>query len=362
MSEKRSWDIQPKRKVSPPVQQRVAAPEIRRIQRSEQRPAQRPPERAAQRSAQRPVVLRAKEKPMPEPQARAIKRQPAVPKGKDREPLKNRRKRQRRRTLTILVIVVLLCIGGVVGGLWWNGVRIQHIHAAGPDSDAMQTIAGSVLTGTYHFIIPRDSIFFFPQQEIRTAILQQYPDISAVSISRASFNTIDVSSIPREAALTWCGATYSSQMDASSTQSSCYSADAQGVIFASIGTIASTSETLRLFGDLSGTDLPLGQTIAQASYLPNALQFVKAIKSLGVPIVSLVLRGDEADLYAQSGTRITYVLGQEEVSAQTAESAFPSLNMNDGSLEYVDLRFAGKAYFKKYNSRSTGTASSTSSH
>ena len=146
----------------------------------------------------------------------------------------------------------------------------------------------------------------------------------------------------------------------------CYSADAQGIIFAPLSEQdVLSSNTLRIYGPLAGTGdenpSPLGATIAQANLLPNALQFVKAIKSLGVPIVSLVIRGDEADLYAQSGTRITYVLGHEEVTAQVAEAAFPSLNLNDGSLEYVDLRFEGKAYFKKVGDTEATAATSTGS-
>ena len=295
---------------------------------------------------------------MPQAQARAIKRQPAVPKGKDREPLRVRRKRQRRKSIIVLSIILVIVILGSFGGLWWKGVRVQTVNAAGPDMQGMKSIAAGVMQGTYHYIIPRNSIFFFPAQNIRAQILQQYPDISAVSISRTSFNSISITSVAREVAITWCGATYPmAQETASSTQdSTCYSADAQGVIFAPVSAeVASSSDTLRIYDPLASGDStanPLGETIAQASFIPNALQFVKAIKSLGVPIVSLVIRGDEADLYAQSGTRITYVLGQEEVTVQTAESAFPSLNLNDGSLEYVDLRFQGKAYFKKVDSTS----------
>jgi hypothetical protein len=123
---------------------------------------------------------------------------------------------------------------------------------------------------------------------------------------------------------------------------------------------------LRVYDALASTTQPnvspLGQDIAEANMIPNALDFVKEIKSLDVPIVTLVIRDDdEADLYAQSGTRITYVLGTEEASTVLAESAFPSLNLNDGSLEYVDLRFAGKVYFKKYNAINT-TESATSTY
>jgi hypothetical protein len=306
-----------------------------------------------------------------------------VPQGKDREPLKARRRRARNRFLTTLIILIVLITAGGFGSLWFPEVRIQHVQAGGPDSDGMQSIASSVIQGAYHYIVPRSSIFFFPENDIRAQILAQYPDISAVSISRVSFNTIAVVSIPREAALTWCGPTYTPGQpilpqpvttDASSTASTaptpsaptCYSADAEGIIFAPLSDeVASSSNALRIYDPLaSGADstTPLGATIGEANTIPNALQFVKAIRSLGVPIVALVIRGDEADLYAQSGTRITYVLGQEEVSAQLAEAAFPSLNLNDGSLEYVDLRFAGKVYFKKFGASASSEATSTASH
>jgi hypothetical protein len=258
----------------------------------------------------------------------------------------------------------------------------------------MQSIATTTLAGTYYYVFPRNSFFFFPEDSIRQQILSEYPDISAVSISRASLDSIGIISIPREAALTWCGETYTpgvsltpasavAATDASTgtttvassspTNNSispaantptCYSADANGVIFAPIsGNVTPSSETLTIYGPLASpnstalaTTTPLGSVIAESDMIPNALQFVKAMKSLGAPIVTLVLRGDEADLYTQEGTRITYVLGQEHDAAQLAESAFPSLSVGDGSLEYIDLRFEGKVYYKKVGDGSEGSS------
>jgi hypothetical protein len=241
----------------------------------------------------------------------------------------------------------------------------------------MQTIAASNFTGTMNYIFPRNSIFFFPESEIRSQILQQYPDLSAVSISRESFDSIAMDSIPRELAFLWCGTSYTavpeivaaplistaSSTSATSTtpiapeittEASCYDADSEGFIFtADANATSSPTDALRVYGALAVATTTnaslIGQKVAQANDIPNALQFVKAIRSMGVSIVALVIRGSagEADLYTQSGTRITYVVGQESAAVQLAQSAFPSLNLNDGSLEYVDLRFDGKVYFKK---------------
>ena len=360
MSERKSWDIQPNRRPQTPIvppPQRVAVDEIRRVQtrvidrrvidsRSQQQRTQ----------TQRPT----KKVTLPK-----VKKQKRIPKGRENEPLKVRRQRERRRAIFIYAIGSIVVIAGILGSFWWQGVRIQGVRVLGIDTDGMNTIATQVMQGNYHYLVPRNSIFFFPRNEIRTDILNQYPEISAVSISRTSLSTISIQSIPREAALTWCGAMYQSvQVTASSTPPTCFNADAEGVIFSSIpNPDMIASGTLKIYAPTAGINAdsssPLGSSIADATQIPNALQFIKVIKSLGVPVVAFVIRGDEADLYTQSGTRITYVIGHEEVTSQVAEAAFPSLNLNDGSLEYVDLRFEGKAYFKKVGASGATAATTT---
>lgn len=314
-----------------------------------------------------------------------IIRREKVVQGRDREPLKARRKRARRRLSVLLSILVIAIVAAGFVGIWSPALRIQHVEAAGPDANGIETTSLGSLVGVEDYVVPRNSIFFFPEATLRANLLQQYPDISAVSISRASLDTIYIASVARESAFLWCGPTYEPNqtsavalasaiaqatstgitMNSSSTltaalttgvtQTPCYDADAQGDVFAP--DVDASPDTLRVYDPLAsssasttsgiGAGSPLGQYVDEADMIPNALQFVKAIKSLGVPIVSLVIRGDEADLYAQSGTRITYVLGTEEQTAVTAASAFPQLNLNNGSLSYVDLRFSGKVYYKK---------------
>ncbi len=423
MSTKRSWDIQPKKKAAPAAkrpalqsaparrqpERRVAAPSRPQIL---HKPAVRQPApRAASPRVPLHSIPKAQERPKAIPSTR--------PKVREKESLKERRRRERRRAIVITVLAVLVLVVGVTSSFWLKPLRIQTINVAGPDSQGVQAIASAALAGSYQYIIPKNSIFFFPEDEIQNDILKQYPDISEVAISRTSPSSIAITSVPREVAMVWCGATYtpstqtsliastSSQAKATTTVTistktkststaklsskiasttalsiptpvlppapsspTCYSADAQGIIFATTTEAdASAAGTLLIYAPLasstnaneiisaSGTS-PIGETIAQASVLPNVFEFIKAIKSLGVPIASLVLRGDEADLYAESGTRITYVLGQEQAALLVAESVFPSLSLNDGSLEYIDLRFPGKAYYKAIGSSSAQTSNS----
>jgi hypothetical protein len=388
MSTKRSWDIQPKQKREASVKQSPAP--IQTHRRPIAAVVRKQPERRTVNTTQQ-TISNVSLHSIPKAQERLKNNPVPAAKGHERESLKERRRRARRRAIAASVLLVLVLGGGIVSVFWMKIFRIQSIAVAGPDSEEVQTIASAVISGNYDYLLPRNSIFFFPETEIRNHILQQYPDISAVSISRTSLNSIAIASIPRQVAMDWCGASYAPSVQSvtvipatsASTSTStttaaiktasttpattqvvapptCYSADAQGIIFAQASQAdASSSEIFHLYAPLLGTasdTSPIGATIAQASVFPRVFEFIKAIKSFGVPIVGLVLRGDEVDLYAESGTRITYVLGQEQSTLMVAKSIFPSINVNDGSIQYVDLRFPGKAYYKASNSSSGRTS------
>lgn len=268
-----------------------------------------------------------------------------------RERLKSRRRRARKRVLVLLAVLFLVLLGASVYALWRPELRIRDVSIQAADAASLDPLVKGAVAGNYFGILPRDSFFFFPKEAIRQAILNAYPDISAVSISRTSLTSIEVSTIERVSAFNWCGA-------APDDSAPCYQTDAEGFIFASSaadipedGATSTPSKTLRIYAPLTesaaGGDTPVRSHVENAAAIPAALRFERAVLSLGADVASLDLRGDEADLFTRAGTRITYVLGHEAAAAQLAATAFPQLNLNDGSVLYVDLRFDGKVYFKK---------------
>lgn len=265
--------------------------------------------------------------------------------------LRQRRRDERNRLLWIWVILVGVVVGGVIYGLWRPEVRISSIES----EEYLKVIAEEELSGTYWHILPRDSIFFYPERDIRQAVLEALPAVSAVSISRSSLTSLSLSAVERSVAFWWCGTPES----ATAAVDTCYEADAEGLIFrpALVDENASSTpsgSTLRIYANLldatNTPQYPLRARMESLEAIPDALRFVKAMKELGVSPVSIAIRGDEADLFIPSsgrGTRITYVLGREEAAAELATAVFPTLSLTDGSVEYVDLRFSGKAYVKR---------------
>lgn len=258
-------------------------------------------------------------------------------------PLRARRKRARNRSLVIVFVALALLVGSALYALNHPSLRIRTVETDGAHKLEMEAIAKTVMWGTFIGVIPQDSILFFSQHEIRSAILAKLPDVSALSIQRTGLSSIRISAVERAEAFSWCG------VSAALPAAGCYEADGEGFIYR-LRESATTS--LRIYAPLAHGDTePVGATVEAARQVPFALQLVRAIESLGAGVESVELRGDEADLYIYaSRSRITYILGQEAEAAALAASVMPTISMTDGSIDYLDLRFEGKAYVSRRQS------------
>lgn len=256
--------------------------------------------------------------------------------------LGERRRLRRRRSLVASVILLLLLLAAADYGLWQSSVRISRVLVYGADASFTE-YARSALEGSYFGIIPRDSIFFFPASRIRADILTAHPDIVAVSIFRNGFTGISIKLNDRVPIARWCGLTPTSDV-----KEYCYVFDANGNIFAAATSSTQTINTFTLYAPIKGeSSAPLQTSIVNADELPAMFDFARQLDTLGSPVVRVVLRDDEVDDYLASGTRVTYTLGHENTAFTALVSARENLNLSDGSLDYVDLRFDGRVYLKK---------------
>ena len=266
--------------------------------------------------------------------------------GRGNERFTARRRLRRRRALIAFGVLLIIGIGAGIYGLWQNAVRISHIEVFGGDP-SLVTYATNAMQGSYFGIIPRDSIFFFPASSIRTDILSARSDIGAISLFRNGFTGLSIKVNDRVPIARLCGLA-----PTFGVEEYCYVFDANGYIFSVMATSTPTLNTFTLYAPLAGdTQEPLRATIAYAEKLPSVFDFARQLDTLGSRIAKVVVRDDEVDDYLVSGTRITYVLGHEQDAFTALVSAKGNLNLADGSLEYVDLRFDGKVYLKKKTSQ-----------
>lgn len=200
------------------------------------------------------------------------------------------------------------------------------------------------MRGTYLYILPRDSAFFYPGHQIRIAILRDHPELAAVSLFTEGVSALSIKVLPRTPVARWCGLAPTPDVEAY-----CYLFDPSGYIYAAASTSDQVMNPYVLYDSLAASSTePLGATLARASNIPATFDFARKLASIGGIVSNIVIRGDEVDDYvASSTTRITYVLGQEQQAYSALVSAKQNYDLSGGTLEYLDLRFPGKIYLKK---------------
>lgn len=275
--------------------------------------------------------------------------------------LRERRKKQRHAlTITVAALLAALAIGTVLL-LRLPSIRIHTVHAEGVHAAAVVVAVNDAISGSYMYAIPKDSIFFFSTTHIRDTVLHVFPDIEAVSIHRDSFSSISIVPTERTSVFVWCGAT--KPVATLAVEPSCFDTDSNGLLFASHGSsslavIANASTTidvLKIYAPLDSGVIetnPIRAHVIHKDRIPGALMFVKALGTLGARTTAIVIHDDEADLYVPGGARVTYVLGHEADAAALAQAVLPKIAITDGTIAYLDLRFAGKAYIQRVGATS----------
>lgn len=306
--------------------------------------------------ARRSFDMSPKKKGAPEPAPkRRVKRRkkesshPVLSTRNPKRKLKDRRRDEAVNNVLLTLAGAALVVGGILYVLWLPGIRIATAQAEGfPDTERASAIALAELDGRYYGVIPRDSFFFYPERDVRDALLSEYPAVSSVSVRRDGFDSLRLEGRPRVAAFHWCG----SPESLAAEDATCYEADAEGLIFVPAPSDASSTPMLHVYAELdtassTGAEPILKARVKGAEHLPDILRFVRSLGSLGVSAASIAIRGDEADIFVAPATRITYVVGHEKEAEKSAKAALPKLNLKDGSIIYVDLRFDGKIYLKR---------------
>jgi hypothetical protein len=249
-------------------------------------------------------------------------------------------------------VLVCILIGLGVWGLWQPVVRISQVAVVNGDQ-TLSTYATDAMRGRYLGILPRNSTFFVPMSAMRSAILAAHPEIAAVSIYHTGLNSIAIKPDTRTAVARWCGLS-----PTLGVPEYCYLFDPNGFVYEALpealasSTPATTTQvtlnTFKVYAPLVGdAQEPLRATLSQADELPAAFDFARQLSTVGASVTSIVIHDGEIDDLLTSGTRVMYVLGKESDAFTALKSVGAQINLADGSLEYVDLRFSGKVYLKK---------------
>lgn len=262
--------------------------------------------------------------------------------------MSKKRLKQKRRGARLIAagigLGVLLIILAILTALLWHpNVRIQDIAVAGTTEVSPSSLARALQNDMEErrwLVIPQDSIFFFDKQKLEDGVMQSFPRISSIELSRAGATTLDARVEERDPALLWCGET-------NINTSACWLGDTNGLLFEQATT---TAPFPRIYGPLQEAADPEGSSVLRRGSASSVIALIETLEEAGIAVAYTTLRApDEVDVFLAQDIRVTYLLGREARVAEVLPSLLDEVSTPEQEpVEYIDLRFGNRVFVKRH--------------
>lgn len=269
-----------------------------------------------------------------------------------RSPLRRRRRRTRLIIAFVLLLILATAVYGVHLASYVQRFTIQTVDVQGVQNippDLIRTFVESELDdGSYHFL-SRKNIFLYPRAVIVAGIARNFPRVSSASASLASplSNTLIVTVDERTPYAKWCSDDFDAAIATSTGQ--CYVMDSQGIVFAESGDSLSPGLNIVYTGGIASSSAPIGSTFAPG-HIAGFAALIKMLGNAGFTTLGISI-DNEQDFFVhlQQGFFIKASYGVD--AAQLVRNlqlilSSDALTGKEDSIEYVDLRFGNRVYFK----------------
>lgn len=238
-------------------------------------------------------------------------------------------------------------------------LNISNIEISGNKVVATETIKAIVeekIKGDYLQFFPKRNILLYPKNNIKKEILDQFKRIKKVGLAIKENKILEISVNERVALYTWCRENPSQQEGGAKEE--CYFLDDSGYIFDK-APYFSGEIYFKFYGSItSDEETPLGIYFSPTNFTKFVL-FKGKLEDAGLKPTKLQTQ-DGGDVHihlsnktsAQEPKILFKISSNVETLAENLEAAlntepFLSEFKNKySSLEYIDLRFGNKVYYK----------------
>ena len=251
------------------------------------------------------------------------------------------RKRKRQFWLSfgaVVFILILLSCFSFISSL--DFFQVKTINVSGGTSKevwAAESAAEQALGGQSFFFFTRTDIFFVSASNIAKDIVNSISSIASVSVSKKYFSEIDIVLEEKAPSAVWC------------LDSACDSLDSSGIAFASAQ--IPPSSNLIIFAN--GNIPHIGAAPLPAEEFIPLLIFAGDLPQRGIYASNIGIVGaSEADIYIGTSTKLivdptkdlSAPLGNLDRLLMSKDSVINIHNIF--SLQYLDLRFPDKVFYK----------------
>lgn len=266
-----------------------------------------------------------------------------------------RLQRKKRVRIFLKIFLVIFLISAFFVGLYFflrlsfltiSQVVISGTEVINPADISSET--NSILSGSAYFFIPMRNILFYPRTTLENSLKKSFPRIESLSISLEK-NVLNIVVTEKKAFALWC-------------DTSCYFLDSSGDIFSPAPDFS--GNVYKIFsGSVDGD--PLGKIFLGEEAISGIKKIYDASEALGIPIGHIEASStNDVRLSGDDGASLLIDLRENpddiisNLEAVINSDEFKKAGISPKNLEYIDLRFGTKVFFKEKGIGNT--ASSTS--
>jgi cell division septal protein FtsQ len=268
------------------------------------------------------------------------------------EKFEQKRRKKRIIKFSILVGLFVLLFFSVSYYSGHKSITISTIEISATnylDEEFVINEVQQMLAGRYFFLFARNNFLILPKTEIKENILSQNVFIEDVSIEVRGLNHLVINIYEHGPVAKWC----------MKNSGSCYLVNQDGLIYVEEARQLNSNHTLQfsddkiisLFGAYDDTEDVIGQYYLESNLFRSVLNLIKKLEELGFKVSHLNTRDHESiTIYSEERpylliskySNLEQVFQNLKTTIETEELNRAQL----GNLEYIDLRFGNKVYYK----------------
>lgn len=270
-------------------------------------------------------------------------------------------KNKKRKILIKRVVIFVILLGMLVGGLSYlsriKKLNIAEINIEGNkiiDTDKVKSVVENEIAGKYFWLFPKTNILLYPKNSIKTKVGDTFKRFKNVEISLQN-GVLLVSVAERAPEYTWC----KKEPTIDDDQEDCYFLDGDGYIFDK-APYFSGEVYFKFYGQ---NDLEQGEASGSylaSGYFDNLILFKSILEDMGLkPVILHLEENNDIKMFLTKakptslGPEIIFKkdsdvqkIAENLKAALDTEPLLSKFKNEYSSLEYIDLRFGNKVYYK----------------
>lgn len=227
-----------------------------------------------------------------------------------------------------------------------KGVRVEGNETI--SAEEVLKIAENKISGKYLFLFPKNNFFIYPGGAIAREVLDSMKKVKTVETKIADGNILSVKVYERKPSYIWCPGEFLPENTASGNQ--CYFLDEQGFSFSEAPRFSGPVFFEIYASSTSGNEF-IGKYPFESGLFKKLILFKNALTEINLPATELIRLedGDFKFVLKAGGAVLINEKNDINISLRnivSAKKALEDSGKNINSVEYIDLRFGNKVFYK----------------